>query len=74
MRWTALYPETTTKTNKNTAETDFRGHKICSTICGTPVQAISDHKDLTELAWGVREGQNLSRNGLNLALKFSTGP
>ena len=24
-------------------------HKTCSTICGTPVQAISDHKDLTEL-------------------------
>ena len=24
-------------------------YEICSTICGTPVQAISDNKDLTEL-------------------------
>ena len=49
-------------------------YEICSTICGTPVQAISDHKDLTELAWGVREGQNLPQNGLNLALEPSRGP
>ena len=27
-------------------------HEICSTICGTPVQAIWDHKDLIKLAWG----------------------
>ena len=32
-------------------------------MCGTPVQAIWDHKDLTELAGGVREGQNLPQNG-----------
>ena len=48
-------------------------HKICRTICGTPVQAIWDHKDLTELAWGVREGQTLPQNGLNLALELSRG-
>ena len=24
-------------------------HRICNTICGTPVQAIWDHQDLTEL-------------------------
>ena len=49
-------------------------HRICSTICGTPVQAIWDHKDLTELALGVREGQNLPQNSLNLALEPSRGP
>ena len=37
-------------------------------MCGTPVQAIWDYKNLSELAWGVREGQNLPQNGLNLAL------
>ena len=42
-------------------------HRICSTICGTLVQAIWDHENLTELAGGVREGQNLPQNGLNLA-------
>ena len=38
------------------------------------VQAIWDHKSLTELAWGVREGQNLPQNDLNLALEPSRGP
>ena len=38
------------------------------------IQAILDHKILTELAGGVREGQNLPRNGLNLALEPSRGP
>ena len=38
------------------------------------VQAIWDHKSLTELAWGVREGQNLPQNGLNVALEPSRGP
>ena len=28
-------------------------HETCSTICGTPVQAILDQKKLTGLAWGV---------------------
>ena len=48
------------------AKTDLRGpkmplivvrveHKICGTMCGTPVQAIWDQKNLTELAWGVRK-------------------
>ena len=41
---------------------------------GTPVKAISDHKNLTELTGGVREGQNLPQNGLNLALEPSRGP
>ena len=43
-------------------------------MCETPVQAIWDHKNLTELAGGVREGQNLPQNGLNLALEPSRGP
>ena len=33
-------------------------HETCSTICGTPVQAILDQKNLTGLGGGVREGQN----------------
>ena len=40
---------------------------------GTPVQAISDHKNLNELTGGVMEGQNLPRNGLNLALEPARG-
>ena len=43
-------------------------------MCGTTVQAIWDHKNLTGLAGGVREGQNLPQNGLNLALEPSRGP
>ena len=42
-------------------------HETCSTICGTRVQAILDQKNLTGLAGGVREGQNMvedPRNGL----------
>ena len=35
-------------------------HETCSTICGTPVQAILDQKNLTGLARGVREGQNMA--------------
>ena len=34
-------------------------HETCSTICGTPVQAILDQKNLTELAGGVKERQNM---------------
>ena len=37
-------------------------HKTCSTICGTPVQAILDENFLTRLAGGVREGQNMAQN------------
>ena len=33
-------------------------HETCSTIFGTPVQAILDQKNLTGLAGGGREGQN----------------
>ena len=43
-------------------------------LCETPVHAIWDHKNLTELTGGVREGQNLPQNGLNLALELSRGP
>ena len=32
--------------------------KTCSTICGTHVHTILNHKDLTGSAVGVREGQN----------------
>ena len=54
----------------------------CSTICGTPVQAILDQKSLTRLAEGVREGlkyglecaSSNDRNGLNLASEPSRGP
>ena len=42
-------------------------------MCGTTVQAIWDYKKLTELAEGVRKGQNLPQNGLNLALEPSRG-
>ena len=35
-------------------------HETCSTICGTPVQAILDQKNLTGLAGGVKEGQNMA--------------
>ena len=33
--------------------------KKCSSMCGTTVQAISDLKNLTGLAGGVREDQNV---------------
>ena len=57
-------------------------HETCSTICGTPVQAILDQKSLTRLAEGVREGlkyglecaSSNDRNGLNLASEPSRGP
>ena len=37
-------------------------NETCSTICGTPVQAILDKKKLTRLAGGVKEGQNMAQN------------
>ena len=40
------------------------GHKSCSALCGTPVQAILHQTKLTWLAGGVREGQNLAQMGL----------
>ena len=39
--------------------------KTCNTICGTHVQTILNHKDLTGLAVGVREGQNTVQYGAN---------
>ena len=63
------------------AKIDFRGlqyhpevlieFKTRSTLCGAHVQTILNHKDLTGLAVGVREGQNLFRN--SLASEFSRG-
>ena len=53
-------------------------HEKCSTICGTPVQAILDQKNLTGLAGGVKEGQNMAQNGprfyIFLASEPSRGP
>ena len=37
-------------------------HKTCSTICGTPFQVILNQNNLTGLAGGVREGQNMAQN------------
>ena len=37
-------------------------HKTYSTICGTPVQVILDQNNLTGLAGGVIEGQNMAQN------------
>ena len=39
--------------------------KTCSLICRTHVQTILNHKDLTGLAVGVREGQNTVQYGAN---------
>ena len=38
-------------------------HETCSTICGTPEQAILDQKNLTGSAGGAREGQNMAHLG-----------
>ena len=52
--------------------------KACSTIRGTPVQAILDQKNLPGLAGGVKEGQNMAQNGpcyyIFLASEPSRGP
>ena len=39
--------------------------KTCSKICGTHVQTILNHKDLTGSAVGVKEGQNTLQYGAN---------
>ena len=53
-------------------------HETCSTICGTPVKAILDQQNLTGLAGGVKEGQNMAQNGprfyIFLALEPSRSP
>ena len=53
-------------------------HDTCSTICGTPVQAILDQQNLTRLAGGVKKGQNMAQNGprfyIFLASEPSRGP
>ena len=37
--------------------------KTCSSICGTPVPAILNHKSSTGSAGGAREGQNMTHLG-----------
>ena len=49
-------------------------HETCSTICGTHVQAILDQKDLTGLAGGVREGQNMAQNWPRLCTFLALEP
>ena len=49
-------------------------HETCSTICGTPVQAILDQKNLTELAGGVKEGLNMAQNGPRFYIFFASEP
>ena len=48
-------------------------HETCSTICRTHVQAILYQKNLTGLAGGVREGQNMAQNGPRLFYIFGFG-
>ena len=43
-------------------KSDFRGSKI-PPRGGTPVQAMLDQKNLTGLAGGAREGQNMAHLG-----------
>ena len=38
------------------------GHKTYSTIRGTPLQVTLNQNNLTGLAGGVREGQNMAQN------------
>ena len=48
-------------------------HETCSTINGTPVQAILDQKNLTGLAGGVKEGQNMAQKWASLLYIFGLG-
>ena len=49
-------------------------HETCSTINGTPVQAILDQKNLTGLAGGIKEGQNMAQNGPRLYTFLASEP
>ena len=49
-------------------------HETCSTKCGTPVQAILDQKNLTGLAGGVKEGQNMAQNGPRFYIFLASEP
>ena len=49
-------------------------HETCSTICGTPVQAILDQKNLTGLAGGVKKGQNMAQNGPRFYIFLASEP
>ena len=48
--------------------------ETCSTINGTPVQAILDQKNLTGLAGGVKEGQNMAQNGPRFYIFLASEP
>ena len=48
--------------------------KRCSSLFGTPVQAISDHRKIDRVGRGVREGQNLLQKWPNLASGPSRAP
>ena len=37
-------------------------HKKYCSICGTPVQVILNQNNLTGMAGGVKEGQNIAKN------------
>ena len=49
-------------------------HETCSTINWTHVQATLDQKNLTGLAGGVREGQNMAQNGPHLYTFLASEP
>ena len=49
-------------------------HKTCGSMCGKPVQPILDQKNLTRLAGGVREVQNMAQNGLRLHIFLASDP
>ena len=49
-------------------------HETCSTICGTPVKAILDQKNLTRLAGGVKDGQNMAYNGPRFYIFLASEP
>ena len=49
-------------------------HETCSTICGTPVQAILDPKNFTGLAGGVKEDLNMAQNGTRFYIFLASEP
>ena len=63
-----------TSTKKKTTLQVRVQHKTCITICGTPVQAILDQKNLTGLAGGVKEGQNMAQNGPRFYIFLASEP
>ena len=47
--------------------------KTCRTIHGTHLEGILSQKNLTGLAGGVREGQNMAQNGPRICKIFGFG-